>query len=195
MNIPNQISLARIIMMPFMMFFYLATFIPYGKLVALVIYFLAWMSDILDGYIARKYNLVTDLGKLLDPVADKLLVTTALILVIVDGIIPAPYGVIFLFIMLLRDYLVTGIRLIGATKNVVLAANWTNKVKSWPLYGMCFTSIFIAFVKSIGMAANIVNVFNIILYVLVAWGAVMLVVSTIVYYVQNAHVLKENIDK
>lgn len=174
------------------MFFYLATFIPYGKLVALIVYIIAWASDILDGYLARKYNWVTDLGKLLDPVADKLLVTTALILVVADGTIPAPYGVIFLFIMFLRDYVVTGLRQIGATKNVVMAANWTNKVKSWPLYISCCVAIFLSFLNTLGAASNIIFGFQITLYVLLAWGTGMLIASMIVYLIQNWGVLKEN---
>lgn len=192
MNIPNQISLARILMTPVLIFFYLADFIPYGKLVALIVYFIAWMSDMVDGYIARKYNMVTDLGKLLDPVADKLLATTALLLVVVDHTIPAPYGVIFLFIMFLRDYVVTGLRQIGATKNVVMAANWTNKVKSWPLYISCFMSILISFMTDLGVAENVLFGFNIALYVILAWGTVMLIASMIVYLIQNRAVLKED---
>ncbi len=191
MNIPNQISLARMIMMPVLIFFYLADFIPYGKLIALIIYFLAWMSDMLDGYIARKYNMVTSLGKLLDPVADKLLVTTVLIIFIADGIIPHPYGVIFAFIMFLRDYVVTGIRQIAATKNKVLAANWTNKVKSWPLYGGSFLGLLIAFLNDLAIPLQTMNVLNIIFYVIMAIGAGMLLASMIVYIVQNHSVLRE----
>ena len=191
MNIPNQISLARIFMTPIIMFFYLATFIPYGKLVALIIYVIAWASDILDGYLARKYNWVTDLGKLLDPVADKLLVTTALILVVADQTIPAPYGVIFLFIMFLRDYIISGLRQIGATKNVVMAANWMNKVKSWPLYISCCVAIFLAFLQTLGAQSNVIFGFQIALYVLLAWGTIMLILSMIVYLIQNWAVLKE----
>ena len=71
MNLPNKITLVRIILIPFFLFFYLAEFIPYGKLIATGILILACLTDAIDGYIARKYNLVTDLGKLLDPVADK----------------------------------------------------------------------------------------------------------------------------
>lgn len=191
MNVPNQISLARMLMMPVLIFFYLADFIPYGKLVALIIYFLAWMSDIVDGYIARKYNMVTSLGKLLDPVADKLLVTTVVIIFIADGIIPHPYGIIFAFIMFLRDYVVTGIRQIAATKNKVLAANWTNKVKSWPLYAGCFGGLLIAFLNDLALSAQTMNVLNIIFYVIIGIGAVMLLVSMVVYIIQNHSVLRE----
>ena len=94
MNLPNKLSLLRIILIPFMLFFYLATFVPYGKIIALAIFIIAALTDMLDGKIARKYNLVTNLGKLLDPIADKLLVMSALLLVVVDYTIPHPYGVI-----------------------------------------------------------------------------------------------------
>ena len=84
MNLPNKLTLLRIILIPFMMFFYLADFIPYGigKIVAIVIFILASLTDLLDGKIARKYNLVTDLGKFLDPIADKLLTATAFLLIL-----------------------------------------------------------------------------------------------------------------
>src|SRR5574344_1439894 len=96
MNLPNKITMIRIILIPFMLFFYLASFIPdgWGKIIALVIFIGAASTDMLDGHVARKYNLVSDLGKFLDPIADKLLVTSALLLVVCDGTIVAPYGVL-----------------------------------------------------------------------------------------------------
>ena len=102
MNLPNKLTLLRIILIPFMMFFYLADFIPYGigKIVAIAIFILASLTDLLDGKIARKYNLVTDLGKFLDPIADKLLTATALLLILADGTIPAPWGVIIVAIII-----------------------------------------------------------------------------------------------
>ena len=90
MNIPNKLSMLRIILIPFMLFFYLADFVPYGKIIAIAIFIVAAFTDMLDGHIARKYNLVTNLGKLLDPIADKLLVMSALLLVVVDYTIPHP---------------------------------------------------------------------------------------------------------
>ena len=96
MNLPNKLSLSRLIITPIMMFFYLASFIPFGKAIAIGLFIIGAITDFLDGYIARKYNLVTDMGKFLDPIADKLLVTSALILVAVDGTIMAPFGAIAL---------------------------------------------------------------------------------------------------
>ena len=80
MNLPNKLTVLRMVLIPFMMFFYLASFIPHGigKIVALVIFIVAALTDMLDGKIARKYNLVTNLGKFLDPIADKILTASAL---------------------------------------------------------------------------------------------------------------------
>ena len=87
MNLPNRITLVRIILIPFMIFFYLASFIPgsWGKIVALGIFIIAALTDMLDGQIARKRNLVTNLGKFLDPIADKLLTMAALLLVVLSS--------------------------------------------------------------------------------------------------------------
>jgi len=84
MNLPNKLSLLRIFLIPVMLFFYLADFVPYGKVIALAVFIIAAFTDFLDGKIARKHNLVTNLGKLLDPIADKLLVMSGLLLVVID---------------------------------------------------------------------------------------------------------------
>ena len=89
MNLPNKLSILRICFIPFVMFFYLQEFWIGGKILATVLFVLAVLTDMLDGYIARKYNLVTDLGKLLDTNADKILVLSSLLLIIADGTIPA----------------------------------------------------------------------------------------------------------
>ena len=85
MNLPNKLSLTRLIIAPIMIFFYLANFIPYGKFIACGLFIIGAITDFLDGKIARKYNLITNLGKFLDPIADKLLVTSALVLVACDA--------------------------------------------------------------------------------------------------------------
>ena len=101
MNLPNKLTVLRMVLIPFVMFFYLATFIPYGigKIVALVIFIVAALTDLLDGKIARKHNLVTNLGKFLDPIADKILTASVLFMLMADGTIPAPWGVIVVSIM------------------------------------------------------------------------------------------------
>ena len=131
MNIPNKITLVRIFLMPLFILFSLLTF-PYSKFIALFIFIVAAVSDCLDGYIARKYNLVTDSGKFLDPIADKLLATTGLVMLIVgeNSIIPMPYGIVVMFVMILRDYEVTGLRQIGQLKGRIIAADKVAKVKA-----------------------------------------------------------------
>ncbi len=132
MNLPNRLTVLRLVLIPFMMFFYLATFIPYGigKIVAIVIFIAAALTDLLDGKIARKYNLITNLGKFLDPIADKILTTTTFILVIVDGTIPEPWGVIMVSIIIAREFAVSALRLMAAKNGTVLAADIWGKAKT-----------------------------------------------------------------
>ena len=99
MNLPNKLTFLRIFLVPLLMFFYLATFIPYGKVIAVVIFIGAAITDHFDGKLARKHGLVTDLGKLLDPLADKMLYTCAFFLIIADGTVASPWGVIALSIL------------------------------------------------------------------------------------------------
>ena len=131
MNIPNRLSLTRLIITPIMMFFYLASFIPFGKFVALGLFIIGAITDFLDGHIARKYNMITNLGKFLDPIADKMLVTSALILVACDGTIVAPFGAIALAIFVGRDLTVDMLRQVASAKGVVIAADKLGKYKTF----------------------------------------------------------------
>lgn len=131
MNLPNKLSLTRMIIVPIMMFFYLANFVPYGKFIATGLFILGAITDFLDGKIARKYNLVTDLGKFLDPIADKMLVTCALILICCDGTVPAPYGAMALALIIGRDLAINMLRQIASTKGVVIAADKLGKYKTF----------------------------------------------------------------
>ena len=132
MNLPNKLTVLRICLIPFVMFFYLASFIPYGigKIVALVIFVVAALTDMLDGKIERKHNLVTNLGKFLDPIADKILTSSVLFMIIADGTIPAPWGVIVVSIIIAREFIVTGLRTVAMSKGVVIAASMTGKIKT-----------------------------------------------------------------
>lgn len=125
MTLPNAITLARIAMIPVFMFFLLSGG-EQKELIALILFAVASLTDGLDGYIARKNNCVTDFGKFLDPTADKLLVSAALILFIEKGWIPAT----FVFIILGREFLVTSLRQVAVSKGVVMAAAWSGKVKT-----------------------------------------------------------------
>ena len=125
MNLPNKLTLLRIIMIPvFVVLLYLD--FPFNNLVALAVFILASITDTLDGYIARKYNLITDFGKFMDPIADKLLVTAAM-LVFVDWHMMTAWVVI---VVVAREFIVSALRLVAANNGRVIAAGWSGKVKT-----------------------------------------------------------------
>ena len=194
MNLPNKISMTRIIAIPFVMFFYLADFIPYGigKIIGLVLFSVIALTDLLDGHIARSRGLVTDLGKFLDPIADKLLMTTGLLLVLADGTMLHPWGVIMTIIIIAREFIVSALRQIAATKKIVLAADMLGKIKA------NFQPVAIAFFML--LAVHNVNPFlgsfelayTIICYVLMGIATILTIVSGVNYLIKNRAVFKED---
>ncbi|MBR5756752.1 MAG: CDP-diacylglycerol--glycerol-3-phosphate 3-phosphatidyltransferase [Firmicutes bacterium] len=122
MNLPNKLTLARIIAVPF----FIATYMMDMRIIALVIFILASITDMLDGKIARKYNLITNFGKIMDPLADKILVYAAFCLMVADGTIPAWT----LIIILCREFLVAGVRTVAASEGIVIAADMAGKIKT-----------------------------------------------------------------
>ena len=134
MNVPNTLTMIRIFCTPLMILMFLLP-IPkgIGVFIALGIYVLACITDFLDGYIARKYNLITDFGKFMDQIADKFITTTAMFLVLFGKISVAAnwLAVLMFLIVVLRDILISGIRMVAANKNVVIAADIFGKVKSF----------------------------------------------------------------
>ncbi len=194
MNIPNKITLTRIFLMPIFILLYLLSF-PYAKFIALFIFIIAAISDTLDGHIARKYNLVTDLGKFLDPIADKLLATTGLIMLIVGSnpIIPMPYGIIVMFVMILRDYEVTGLRQIGQLKGRIIAADKVAKIKANFLYATLVYGLLISALRELnGVAGSeFLKYFTLVFYIFVGITTCLIALSGIVYLVNNFSVFKE----
>ena len=134
MNVPNALTMVRIFCTPLIILMFLLP-IPkgIGVFISLGIYVLACITDFLDGYIARKYNLITDFGKFMDQIADKFLTTTAMFLVLFGrGAVTANWLAVLMFlIVVLRDILISGIRMVAANKNVVIAADIFGKVKSF----------------------------------------------------------------
>ncbi len=139
MNLPNKLSLLRIILIPVTMFFMLPISIygfepeahnafinNYGMMIAGIVFIIASLTDMFDGRIARKYNLITDLGKFLDSLADKMLVIAVLIAFVAIGRI-SPW---LLAIIVLREFMVTGIRLVASSHGVVMAAKMIGKIKT-----------------------------------------------------------------
>jgi len=135
MNLPNKITLARICMIPLMV---IVPFLgiegkidifgglTYSNLITVIIFLVASITDFFDGYLARKNNLVTTFGKFLDPIADKLLVLSALLMLVEAGVIPAWIPII----IAAREFIVSGIRMLAAGEGNVIAASWLGKVKT-----------------------------------------------------------------
>ena len=125
MNLPNKLTMLRILLIPvFMVVLYMG--FAGSAYVALAIFVVASLTDLLDGKIARKYNLVTDFGKFADPLADKMLTTAAMLWFVECGQMPAWA----LLIVIVREFAVSGLRMIAADKGTVIAAGWSGKVKT-----------------------------------------------------------------
>lgn len=127
MNLPNKLTMLRILLVPvFVVFMCLPTKWEWCKYVALGVFILASFTDFLDGYISRKNNIVTKFGKIMDPLADKMLVASGFILIAASGVIPVWMAVV----IVCRDFFVTGLRNFGADKNSDLGASLSGKVKT-----------------------------------------------------------------
>ena len=176
MNLPNKLTVARVIMIPFFVFFLLAD--PSNALykwIALGIFIVASLTDMLDGKIARKYNLITDFGKFMDPLADKLLVCSAMIGLIQLGRIPAW----IVIVIISREFVISGFRLIAADNGRVIAASYWGKFKT------TFQMIMV-----ILMIANIENYAVSIVTQIVMWVALALtIISLVDYLVKNKDVI------
>ena len=125
MTTANKVTIARMVLIPIFLIVLMSN-IPYADIIAMVVFAIAALTDGIDGHIARKYNQITDFGKFLDPLADKLLIATALICFVELGRMPAWMAVI----IIAREFIVTGLRSIAASKGVILAAIMTGKIKT-----------------------------------------------------------------
>lgn len=133
MNLPNKLTLFRIFLIPFFVFFLLTDLVPYSNYIALAVFAIASLTDLLDGKIARKYNLVTNFGKFMDPIADKLLVAAALIGFVANGAMPCW----IVIILIAREFIISGFRLVASDAGIVLAAGWSGKFKTATQMVMC----------------------------------------------------------
>lgn len=193
MNLPNKLTILRIALIPFVMFFYLATFIPHGigKIVALAIFIIAALTDLLDGKIARKYNLITNLGKFLDPIADKILTSAVLFMMIADGTIPAPWGAIVVSIIIAREFMVSALRLQSASKGTVLAADIWGKAKTMVQMIAIPVCMLIPFVVELGAVSWLILTIKIAGWTLLGVATVLTVISGVNYIVKNRECFKE----
>lgn len=126
MNLPNKLTCLRVILVPFFIFFLLTEFVPWSALLALIVFAAASVTDALDGHIARSRNLVTSFGKFLDPLADKVLVISALVCFVELGLA----GAVPVIIIIAREFMVSGLRLVTAGEGVVVPANIWGKLKT-----------------------------------------------------------------
>ena len=178
MNLPNKLTIMRVILIPFFVVFMLAPICPgYANYIAVAIFIVASLTDLLDGKIARKYNLVTDFGKFMDPLADKLLVCAAMICLIETGQLAAW----IVIVIISREFIISGFRLVAADNGVVIAASYWGKFKT--TFQMLMVIVLIL---------NFDNrYFRLLGTVLTYIALVLTVVSLIDYLWKNRAVLKE----
>ena len=182
MNLPNKLTVGRIILVPFFVAAMLIDF-PLHHLVALIIFVIASLTDMLDGKIARKNNLITVFGKLLDPLADKMLTTAALLAFMREGWC----SIWIVMIVLTREFAVAGVRLIATAQGIVIPANYWGKAKT--VSQMVFTIVIMLLAEldaTFDIFANagwftLARVSNIMLWI----TAVLTVVSGITYFVDS----------
>lgn len=176
MNLPNKLTIARVIMIPFFVVFLLTDLGgAASKWIALGIFIAASLTDMLDGQIARKYHLVTNFGKFMDPLADKLLVCAAMICLVEMGKIPSW----IVIIIISREFIISGFRLIAADNGRVIAASYWGKFKT--VFQMLMICLMIADIAAIAVVTQIVM-----------WIALILtVVSLVDYLIKNRDVMKE----
>ena len=169
MNLPNKLTVGRIILVPFFVAALLANF-PLNNAVALIIFIAASLTDMFDGKIARKYNLVTNFGKFMDPIADKLLVSSALISFV--GLNRLKAWIVI--ILIAREFIISGFRLVASDSGIVLAASWWGKFKTAFQMIMCILLII-----------NIHN--NVFIYISLALS----VISLADYLIKNRKVISD----
>ncbi len=177
MNLPNKLTVLRVIMIPFFVVFMLMDITgAANKWIALAIFIVASLTDLLDGKIARKYNLVTNFGKFMDPLADKLLVSAAMICMIEKGML-ASWIVI---IIISREFIISGFRLVASDGGIVIAASYWGKFKT--VFQMM---MIIVLIMDLG------GVFDIIGTALVWIALALTIVSLIDYVIKNKQVLTQ----
>ncbi len=177
MNLPNKLTVLRVIMVPFFVFFMLTDVGgPANKWIALVLFCVASLTDMLDGKIARKYNLVTNFGKFMDPLADKLLVCSAMICMIEMGKLPAW----IVIVIIAREFIISGFRLVASDNGIVIAASYWGKFKT--VFQMAMIIVLIA---------DFGGVFDVIAQILIWVALALTIISLIDYIAKNKQVLTQ----
>lgn len=177
MNLPNKLTVLRIIMVPFFVFFMLTDAGgDANKWISLILFCAASLTDLLDGKIARKYNLVTNFGKFMDPLADKLLVCSAMICMIDSGKLTAW----FVIIIIAREFIISGFRLVASDNGIVIAASYWGKFKTVSQMAMVILLI-----------ADFGGVFDLIGEILIWVSLALTIISLADYIMKNKQVLTQ----
>lgn len=179
MNLPNKLTVMRLVFIPFFIFFLMTDYFSATSIVALVIFAAACITDALDGKIARKRNLITDFGKFADPLADKILVMSAMIcFVTLDRL---PFWICI--IILAREFAISGFRLVVAGKGVVLAASMWGKFKTTFQMIMCI--LMTLDMETLGASESFCNVYSIFTMVIMYIALALTIISMIDYFYKN----------
>ena len=179
MNLPNKLTLLRVFLVPVFLVFALIDTIPYNEFIAVGIFALASITDALDGYIARKNNLVTNFGKFLDPLADKVLVMAALLCLVQMGFI----GSVPVIIILAREFMVSGLRLVTANEGVVVPAGIWGKLKTaFTMIAIIVIFIISGILGNVDLSGKNLFVLNYLIPTVLIWIATILTVISGVQY-------------
>lgn len=173
MNIANKLTVFRVILVPFFVIFMLTDFWEYNRWAAFGIFVLATITDKLDGTIARKYNMISDFGKFMDPIADKLLVCSALVCLTASGEIPAWVTILIVG----REFAISGVRLVAADNGVKIAATWWGKSKT--ISQMAMIIIILMNIPALHILGQIV------MYI----SVVLTIISMVDYLIKNKSVI------
>ncbi len=177
MNLPNKLTVLRVLMVPFFVFFMLTeTGGAANKWIALVIFCVASLTDMLDGKIARARNLVTNFGKFMDPLADKLLVCSAMICMIPSGKLAAW----FVIVIIAREFIISGFRLVASDNGIVIAASYWGKFKTVSQMAMIIILI-----------ADFGGIFDMVGTALIWVSLILTIISLIDYVAKNIQVLTQ----
>ncbi|MBQ8731998.1 MAG: CDP-diacylglycerol--glycerol-3-phosphate 3-phosphatidyltransferase [Oscillospiraceae bacterium] len=191
MNTPNKLTLLRVILVPLVVVFLLIDAIPYHNLWALLLFVVACITDAVDGHLARKNNLITDFGKFLDPLADKVLVISILICFVSLGWTSAAV----LIIIVAREFLVSGIRLVAVENGTVIAASIWGKIKT--AFTMISVIAILVFQSAFQLFPAVFSesVQMILMYVgegMMIISAILTVISGVEYIYSNRHAINSN---
>jgi CDP-diacylglycerol--glycerol-3-phosphate 3-phosphatidyltransferase len=181
MNLANKLTMLRIFLVPIFLIF-MAVKIPYGKELATFIFIIASLTDKLDGYIARSRNQITNFGKFMDPLADKLLVTAALVSLVELKIVPSWVAMI----IIAREFAVSGLRTIAASEGKVIAASWWGKIKTVIQIVAIITALL-----NLSYVNPVINpILNTLTNIFMAAAVIITIISGVDYFIKNKDTIR-----